>query len=180
MKTLIKLLKSFLNIWLWVILILLVLVWIWILIWWMPWMWFEVPWNKLTETYFITWNYKIWKQKFQYNICHNKKWCINWKILWFKEIESNIYIYIKVNYWIISLWDWIKSYDYELYKTNYSDIIDIDNLNDLPKYWYLSNDELIFYSENDLKNLSEVQQKIFKDLEETPTIIIDWIDYTKK
>lgn len=76
-----------------IVLLLIILPLLLFLIWWMPWMSFEVPWNKLTETYLKIGNYNIWKQKFQYNICNNEKWCLNWKILWFREIENNIYIY---------------------------------------------------------------------------------------
>ena len=63
-----------------------------VLIWWMPWMSFEVPWYKLTEIYLTMWDYSIWKQKFQYNICHKKDGCIEGKILWLKEENNNIYM----------------------------------------------------------------------------------------
>lgn len=92
-----------------------------------------------------------------------------------------IYIYIKINYW-----SWIITdknnletnfYAYDLYKNN--DRIRINNLNEIPKFWFLSNNELKFYSENDLQTLSTEVQSIFKELEQNPTIFINWINYSK-
>jgi hypothetical protein len=152
------------------------------------WMMSEVPWNKLTQTYLKIWDYTIWKQKWFYNICSTSSWCLDWEIWWFKEVNSNIYIYIEVNYWNWISWD-TKFYDYNLFKWKptlfgssymYDTDVTIYDLNDLPKYWYLSNNSLKLYSENDLKRLPQEQQQIFKELEKNPTIIIDWVDYTKK
>jgi hypothetical protein len=44
---------------------------------------------------------------------------------------------------------------------------------ELPKYGKLSNNNLKFYSKNDLEKLSEEQKKIFESLEKNPSIIID-------
>ncbi|EKD66723.1 MAG: hypothetical protein ACD_49C00019G0001 [uncultured bacterium (gcode 4)] len=154
-----------------------------ILIWWMPWMSFEVPWYKLTETYLTMWDYSIWKQKFQYNICHKKEGCIEGKILWLKEKNNDIYIYYKLNYWTFSSIDKISKIEtidgfrYEFFKK--SNRITVYSLNNLPKYWFLSKNELKFYSENDLEKLDKGKQDIFKELVNNPKIIINWVDYSR-
>lgn len=139
---------------------------------------FETPWYKLTETYLKTWDYKIWKQKWFNNICNVDKWCFNWKMLWLKQDWNDIFIYININYekGIVG-YEKNKKYYYNYFKKE--NHITIYNLNDLPKYWILSNNNLEFYSENDLENLSKEQQYIFNKLEEKPEIIINGIDYTK-
>jgi hypothetical protein len=179
MKTLTKITKFIFKIILSTSIIGLVLVIIWIFIWWMPWMSFEVPWNKLTETYLKVWDYKIGKQKFQHNICHKKDWCIIWKILWLKIDENDyIYIYYELNH--SNGYIWVEKenfYAYRIYK-NYeiSDTI-IYDLNDLPKFFILTWSSLNLYSENDLETLPQEQQEIFKELEENPSIIINWEVY---
>lgn len=147
------------------------------------WWWFgminETPWNKLTEVYLESWDYEIWKQKWFYNICNKKDWCLNWEILWLEEIYNDTYIYVKINYWSWYIIDKNNEQkDFYRYRL-YSDELEINNLSEIPKYWYLSNNKLIFYSENELKNLSEEQQIIFKELETKPRIIINWINYSQ-
>lgn len=163
-----------------VLIIAFILLFIWMLKWWMPWMSFEVPWWKLTEVYTTIWSYNIWKEKFRTNICNKEDWCLNGEILWFKENKYDIYIYIKPNFstitWTIN--EDLFWYDYQIYKNEKSKIF--KNIDSIPIFWYLSNNKLEFYSEKDLEKLPKEQQKIFKDLEENPTVIIDWVDYTKK
>lgn len=174
--------KSILNIILGVFLLAFIVVGIWIFKWWMPWMSYEITWKHLTETHLKTWDYNIWKQKNHYNICHNENWCIDWKILWLKQTNNDdIYIYIDINYWNLVLWDEngveTKYYDYNIYKN--SNRVKVISLLELPKYGKLSNNNLKFYSKNDLEKLSEEQKKIFESLEKNPSIIIDWINYSK-
>ncbi len=128
-------------------------------------------------------NYQIWKYNKVNKVCNKNKeiWCLNWEIKWISFISNNIYFYIYRSDVITTYTDGsseITKYSYNLFKNNKRKYV--TDLLDLPKYWYLLNNELKFYSENDLQNLSEEQQKIFKELEENPTIIIDWVDYTKK
>lgn len=153
--------------------------WLGILIWWIPWMSSELPWYNLTETYKKIWNYSIWKQKWFNNICHDDKWCLNWEILWIYQETENIYIYVRINYWNLTIVDKnnIESvfFDYDLY--NNTDRIRVNSLNDLPKFWYFDDNKLKFYSQNNLVNLSEEQRKIFEELEENPIIKIDGKKY---
>jgi len=135
-------------------------------------MWSEIPWYKLTETYLKVWDYKIWKQKWFYNICHNNNWCLNWEIL---GIKNNTYFFIKLNNWKWYIGE-EEFFGYKLFKKD--NRIVVYNLNDLPKFWILNWNNLEFYSQNDLKNLSKEKQNIFKELEKNPKIIINWTDYT--
>lgn len=146
---------------------------------------FETPWRNLTETYTKIWDYKIWKQKFQHNICHSKKWCIQWELLWFFEWNGGQkYIYYKLNYSIFYWWNnqtediTVRGYHYYLY-TMY-ETQTIDSLDFLPKFWLLSENNLEFYSQNDLEKLTVDQKNIFEKLEQSPSIVIDGIDYMKE
>lgn len=181
--------SKFLMYFIFIIILLLPIIWISYLLffWWWFWMMYEVPGRKLTEEYLTIWNYTIWKQKWFYNICSNWSWCLNWKVLGCQQNNNEVYIYIDINYWNWIIWN-KKFYSYTLYKWNSTlfswaqlknnDFI-IYNLNELPKYWYLSNNELKIYSESDLKDLSQEQQNIFKELEKNPRVVINWVDYTK-
>lgn len=148
-----------------------------ILIWWMPWMGAEIPWYKLTETYKKVWDYSVWKQKWFYNICHKEEGCLNWELLWYKEIDEKTFVYIGLKEWIITSIDEkeVLDYYYTLYKK--SNRIYANTLNDLPKFWYLKNNQLEFYSENELSNLSEEKRKIFKEWKKNPVIEIDGKKY---
>lgn len=169
---------------LWIfILILLWFIWVFYLMFfyqWGFWMGYEVPWNQLTKTYLKVGDYKIWKQKWFYNICNKDKGCLDWEILWFKEVNTDIYIYININHWSGTSGD-IKFYEYRVYKwkktlfssSQYDSEVTVNNVSDLPKFWLLSNNNLEFYSENELKNLPQEQVNIFKELEKNPIIKID-------
>lgn len=176
-----KYLKSFFKIVTILFIILLSLGIFFIFKWWMPWMWNEVPWYTLTETYIKIWDYSIWKQKFQYNICHKENRCLNGKILWAKMKNNNIYVYYKFNYSTVSSInnttqkETIRWYNYEVYSLDKSKYI--DNLNQIPEFWYIDWSWLKFYSEVDLKKLDENKQKIFHDLKINPTIIINWVSH---
>jgi len=172
MKTILNIFKSTFRVLLWIIILWLILLWIVLLIWWSPWKSYN-----LTEKYLSIWDYSIWRQQYYYNICHKKEWCFNWEILWLNQKRDNIYIYIKINYWVIKSIDdtIILDYYYNIYKN--SNRIYTKNIEWIIKYWYLSNNELTFYSENDLISLSQEIQDIFKELEKNPKIVIDWIQY---
>lgn len=174
MKTILNIFKSAFRVLFWIIILWVIILWIVLLVWWFPWKSYN-----LTKKYLSIWDYSIWKQQYYYNICHKKEWCLNWEILWTNQNWNNIYIYIKIN-----TWSWytinkdnqkITFFSYEFFKNSNRNYV--ENNIDLPKYWYLSDDKLEFYSENDLKNLSQEMQDIFKELEKNPTIIIDWIQY---
>lgn len=177
--------KSIFNIILWVLLLGITISILSIFKWWFPWMSFEVPWKHLTETYLEVWDYKIWKQKFQYNICHNKKWCLDGKILWFEIINDIWYALFDINYgsWktIYKSWEIKYYYSYVIYKNSKYSIKDtvVNKITDLPKFSLLRDNKLEFYSENDLEKLSEIERQIFEDLEKKPSIIIEWINYSK-
>ncbi len=176
-------LKSALKVSFLVFIISFLIIMIMILKWGMPGMSSEIPWYNLTETYIKKWDYSIWKQKFQYNICHEKEGCLNWKILWLKEKEDKIYMYIKINYSKWGSFDektWeieVKNYDFYLY--NRKKYIIVNDINELPTFWYLSWNKLEFYSEKDLSKLPEEQQNTFREIKKNPTIIINGKDYTK-
>lgn len=147
------------------------------LYWWFG-MSFESSWNKLTKTYLEIWDYTVWKQKWFYNICNKNQGCLDWEILGFKEVIDKKYLYIKMNYgswYIINKNNERKDFYRYYFDWKQWEINDVD---DLPKYWYLSNNDLKLYSKNDLKNLSQEQQTILQELEKNPTIVINWIDYT--
>lgn len=146
---------------------------------WGFWIGYEVPWNQLTKTYLKVGDYKIWKQKWFYNICSKDKWCLDWKLKWISILSNDIYLYIEIN--IIEstltypdgttkIWD----YNYSLFVGDWvNNTITVKQKSDLPKFWYLSNNNLEFYSENELKNLPQELVNIFKELEENPIIKID-------
>ncbi len=62
----------------------------------------------------------------------------------------------------------------------YSETENLKWIDYMPKFWYLSWDKVEFYSENDMENLSEEMQKIFREIEAYPTVIVNWVDYTRK
>ncbi len=125
------------------------------------------------------WDYIIWERKTinwtSYNICGGGKWCLLWEIKWLQQVWEDIYIYIKNNYYMV-LSD--TNVSYKMYVGE--ELRYLKSVDDLPKFWYLSWDKVEFYSENDMKNLPEEMQKIFREIEKHPTIIVDWEDYTKK
>lgn len=182
-----QILKNVISSWLRIILgisiVSLLLLWIVLFIWGPPWKSY-----KLTEKYLTIWDYTIWKQQYYNNICSTSSWCLDWEIKWLKEINQEIYLFIQINHWNWTAWD-KKFYGYTLYKWKptlfestykYDNKLTVNDLNDLPKFWHLSNNKLKFYSENDLSKLPQEQQNIFKELEKNPTIVIDGMDYTKK
>lgn len=175
----IKILKKYIKFFFWIIswIIVLSIIWLWIVwfIWWFPWKSYN-----LTEKYLKIWNYSIWKQDYYYNICDNREWCLNWEILWLKQNRNDIYIYIRINHWIWSVGlnkNKIDFFSYYLFNRN--DYYKVNNINDLPEYWLIQDNNLSFYSENDLQNLPKEQKQIFKELEQNPKIIINRVDYTK-
>lgn len=142
--------------------------------------------QKIQEVYGNLWNnYQIWKHNKVNKLCNKNEeiWCLNWEVKWIRIINDNLYLYLYLyRSDVITTYpdgaSEITKYSYNLFKNNKRKYV--TNQLDIPKYWYLSNNELKFYSEKDLENLSEEQQVIFKELENNPTIIIDWVDYTKK
>lgn len=161
-----------------------------IYVWWMSYLdWKKESSQSLQEIYSNLWNqYQIWSLNKVNKICSKDKkiGCLSWELKWISINGNDIYLYIKIysiesilTYpdWTSKIWD----YSYNLFMGNkVNNTITVKQKSDLPKYWHLLNNELKFYSENDLKNLSQEQQNIFKELEENPTIIINWFDYTKK
>ena len=176
--------KSLLRIFSAIVLVSFVLVGIWILIWWMPWMSFETPWYNLTETYLTIWDYSIWKQKFQYNICHKSEGCLDWKILGLQKIDENIYMYYKLNYSTVSSVndltnkETIRWYNYELLKFKGSKFV--DNLDLMPQFFVLSWNTLQTYSNKDSDKLPKEKQNILSELVKSQRIIINNIDYSAR
>lgn len=179
MKEILKnILSSTFRIILWISILSLLLLATILFIWWTPW-----KSSSLTERYITIWDYSIWKQQYYYNICNKKSGCFNWELLWLKQSWNSLYLFIKANYstfWTTDDTTWtfnIEWYHYNLFKEY--EIKSYYNKNEIPKYWYLSWNNLEFYSENDLEKLSKEKQDIFKKLEKNPTIIINWVDYSK-
>ncbi len=129
--------------------------------------------ESLSEVHFEFWEYKLGKWYDIYNICKNWEWCLLWQVKWVKQIDENVYILIKSDdYTVFSNWEVL----YTMFK--HSKLIELNWIDYIPKFWYLSWDEVEFYSENDMENLSEETQKIFRDLELNPKVIVNWKDYT--
>lgn len=170
--------KSVFNIIVGVFLLGFIVIWISMMKWGMPWKSY-----KLTEIYLSVWDYNIWKQQYYNNICKKNIWCFNGELLWLREINNYIYIIIDTKYskwWSINKETWeieIKNYDYYMFeRSNYKVV---DNINDIPIYWYLSKNNLEFYSENDFDKLPENQRKIFEEIENNPSIVINEVNYSK-
>jgi len=150
-----------------------------------------IDWKKeksqnLQEIYIDLWeDYQIWKYNKINTICNKDKGCLGWELKWMSIASNYVYLYIEVDSiestltypdGTTKIWD----YNYSLFiGDRANNTITVKQKSDLPKYWLLSNNNLEFYSENDLKNLPQEQQTIFKELEKKPTIIINWVDYTK-
>lgn len=161
-----KLLRIILWIFLWVFFIGLLV----ILKWWMPWMGFEVLWDGLTEVYFSQGDYIFWKQKIQNNICSKQMWCLKWKVDWFVQKWSDLYVYINLDISPTYLTDdnWktkIVNYNFILFDSQ--KYLSVKEEADIPEYWYLTSWLLTFYSENDLKNLPLEEQSIFEELKKS-------------
>lgn len=145
----------------------------------------ERRWKILWDTHLKIWEYKLWKQMWGYNICKKWEWCLHWEVKWLKQVKDDIYIYMYVKCDQIS-WQYIRKalkrepVDCDYYLFDWKNDIDIKNFWELPKFWYLSWDNVEFYSENDMENLSEEKQKIFRDLELNPKVIVNGVDYTRK
>lgn len=158
-------------------------------------MWWELyfDWKKsnsqeFQEIYMNLWdNYQIWKYNKINKLCNKDKKisCLNWEIKWFKQVNWEVYLYLYLysKESIGTYSDWktkVLDYSYKLFlNVNDEKSVIVKLKENIPKFWYLSNNELKFYSENDLINLSHEKQDIFKELEENPTIIIDGVDYSK-
>ena len=143
-------------------------------------------WYKLTEEYLNVWTkYVVWKQVNKINIfnINEEESCLDWSIVWLKILNNDVLFYFDLNNaWPVKTID--KEWDEKILYYNYitflnTDNLSVKNINDIPKFWYINWDNLQFYAETDLKNLTQEQQKIFKELEQNPTIIINWVDYSK-
>ncbi|NDK08989.1 hypothetical protein EOM39_07175 [Candidatus Gracilibacteria bacterium] len=131
-------------------------------------------------------NHQIGKYHKVNSICSKdeKIGCLNGEVKGIKIIDNKEY-YLYVNLYTYETKGGkineelkVLGYNYKLFYANKN--IFVQKEQDIPKYGYLLNNELKFYSENDLSKLPQEQQIIFKELEKTPSIIIDGVDYTKK
>ncbi|NDK09019.1 hypothetical protein EOM39_07325 [Candidatus Gracilibacteria bacterium] len=131
-------------------------------------------------------NYQIGKYHKVNSICNKdeKIGCLNGEIKGIKIINNReyyLYLYIyrsPVTSTYPNGEKEITDYSYHLFFNNKSTFVQKEQ--DIPKFGYLSNNELKFYTENDLSKLPQEQQTIFKELEKNPTIVINGVDYTKK
>lgn len=185
-----KILEIIIKVVLWLIIIFIIL-------------WFAVNyfWNqtyKINNTINVCnqHNITLWKQlwKDNFTLCdQNIKWkCIEWSILSaVKSNNWNLNAIFELNkfksYTNDSFNEYVKDLDnplgfiYSIFSNDFEKKYYAKNYNDINKYIELDNNcEIKYYSKNDLEKMSNEKRNIFKELENNPSITIDWVDYSKK
>lgn len=147
---------------------------------------FSLLWyDSIPKIYLTLWDYNIelvsiFQEGSFFKICLNEwEWdrCFNGNILWLKEREGKVYIYHKFYIWGSILWSIENEKRYITYQTydykSHSVLIE----EEVPEYFILTETWLEMYSKSNFELLSKEEQEIFKELEENPTIVINWKVY---
>lgn len=141
----------------------------------------------LGETYIsIAWKYDIWRQSDHIQVCNNafRYGCLNWRIKGLKIIGNPEYKKAFVYFELFAKADLGKDpfSDRNRFKLFGDSDIQLSPSEDrVPKFAVLDYAYGIdTYDDMNLKEAPAETQKIFKELEKNPTIVINGIDYTHK
>ena len=133
----------------------------------------------IVELYGEIGKYRIWKRispwvwldpdEYYIGICDFEiRKCLEWRLKWIINTDKHIYGYIYNDYYFSKDYNKPNEWHYILMWKEYPDPKVFE---DLKIFWIFTQEEVNFYSLNELKDLPEEQQEILLNLKERPRFL---------